>query len=694
MLMTVKISPPNAIQTRLERRDAAHHHGVPRAEVSRRFDRLILTGTDKWSSPALGCLRDGIFLKEVIAAKNYTLKPRVVLPEDYNTFPSTIYTMVEAAWLRLHLVVAVIGSSYYTSAFQQQLFLPSWNRAYLHADAPIARYLLELLRPVCANDDVYQLKFMRHHEDPQANDILSSVLTGLDELACGHQVTVEDDKLERFMTSKKYFIIFANNSPHSFQSFHTFFKWKVHRFGTARFIVVVFLLHQNVNAFGMFQFEQYARPFNILLLFYDLRGMFDCISLEPFMQAVILHQPDRPSFGSLEQLFRRQYRDLRGYELTVYFTRGDQSLRMLPTNRYWYFIDVLSRRINARYHIHTDDLHNWREHQPMDFGIVYDTFQSHPIRRISLKQFSYHCILSPRSKRIPFIRLLVDPFQWTVWLALLLASELTSLFLQRYGYLARRTFFTINFDIFQTFINGPPRSETDTTAGNCALTSYIYATLILVTVYQSVLTARLSQTLFYPEFRTVDEVNRSGLPIYVSEYVQKISALRFSNEIELTYGERTGDEPTRYHVVLPCDVAERWSRALWDAVHLVPERLAPFQDTFVLFYYSPFDELLDFHWTGFIEGDLFRYWNTRNWFRHDDGLPQMSQRWQRSEKDEERAFRVHDLLICWTILAVEVRPPSQKGSPVVVEFSIFVVDINSINVEDMDFRYRKQLSKQ
>uniref|UniRef100_A0A336KTF2 CSON013788 protein n=1 Tax=Culicoides sonorensis TaxID=179676 RepID=A0A336KTF2_CULSO len=34
----------------------------------------------------------------------------------------------------------------------------------------------------------------------------------------------------------------------------------------------------------------------------------------------------------------------------------------------------------------------------------------------------------------------------------------------------------------------------------------------------------------------------------------------------------------------------------------------------------------------------------------------------------------------------EVRPPSPKGTPVTVEFSIFVVDINSINVEDMDFR--------
>uniref|UniRef100_A0A6P4F9Z9 Glycine receptor subunit alpha-2 isoform X1 n=1 Tax=Drosophila rhopaloa TaxID=1041015 RepID=A0A6P4F9Z9_DRORH len=34
----------------------------------------------------------------------------------------------------------------------------------------------------------------------------------------------------------------------------------------------------------------------------------------------------------------------------------------------------------------------------------------------------------------------------------------------------------------------------------------------------------------------------------------------------------------------------------------------------------------------------------------------------------------------------EIRPPSKKGSPVVVDFSIFVVDINSINVEDMDFR--------
>ncbi|XP_045492202.1 glycine receptor subunit alpha-1 isoform X1 [Colias croceus] len=34
----------------------------------------------------------------------------------------------------------------------------------------------------------------------------------------------------------------------------------------------------------------------------------------------------------------------------------------------------------------------------------------------------------------------------------------------------------------------------------------------------------------------------------------------------------------------------------------------------------------------------------------------------------------------------EMRPPSRKGTPVTVEFSIYVVDVNSINVEDMDFR--------
>lgn len=34
----------------------------------------------------------------------------------------------------------------------------------------------------------------------------------------------------------------------------------------------------------------------------------------------------------------------------------------------------------------------------------------------------------------------------------------------------------------------------------------------------------------------------------------------------------------------------------------------------------------------------------------------------------------------------EVRPPSRNRSPVNVKFSLFVVDINSINVEDMDFR--------
>ncbi|XP_015588294.1 glycine receptor subunit alphaZ1 [Cephus cinctus] len=36
--------------------------------------------------------------------------------------------------------------------------------------------------------------------------------------------------------------------------------------------------------------------------------------------------------------------------------------------------------------------------------------------------------------------------------------------------------------------------------------------------------------------------------------------------------------------------------------------------------------------------------------------------------------------------AKEIRPPSKKGTPVVVDFNVYVVDINSINVEDMDFR--------
>ena len=38
------------------------------------------------------------------------------------------------------------------------------------------------------------------------------------------------------------------------------------------------------------------------------------------------------------------------------------------------------------------------------------------------------------------------------------------------------------------------------------------------------------------------------------------------------------------------------------------------------------------------------------------------------------------------LLISEIRPPSPKGEPVTVDFSIYIVDINSINVEDMDFR--------
>ncbi|KAF7997144.1 hypothetical protein HCN44_005421 [Aphidius gifuensis] len=35
---------------------------------------------------------------------------------------------------------------------------------------------------------------------------------------------------------------------------------------------------------------------------------------------------------------------------------------------------------------------------------------------------------------------------------------------------------------------------------------------------------------------------------------------------------------------------------------------------------------------------------------------------------------------------LKIRPSLSRGKPVVVDFTLFVVDINSINVEDMDFR--------
>ena len=43
---------------------------------------------------------------------------------------------------------------------------------------------------------------------------------------------------------------------------------------------------------------------------------------------------------------------------------------------------------------------------------------------------------------------------------------------------------------------------------------------------------------------------------------------------------------------------------------------------------------------------------------------------------------------------LEVRPPTLRNSPIEVEFSMRVVDINSINVEDMDFRIDMFLSQE
>lgn len=55
------------------------------------------------------------------------------------------------------------------------------------------------------------------------------------------------------------------------------------------------------------------------------------------------------------------------------------------------------------------------------------------------------------------------------------------------------------------------------------------------------------------------------------------------------------------------------------------------------------------------------------------------------------AVRAHNITAKSTFsslikVPIEKRPPSVNHNPVTIEFSIFVVDINSINVEDMDFR--------
>lgn len=44
------------------------------------------------------------------------------------------------------------------------------------------------------------------------------------------------------------------------------------------------------------------------------------------------------------------------------------------------------------------------------------------------------------------------------------------------------------------------------------------------------------------------------------------------------------------------------------------------------------------------------------------------------------------VFICFSLLFIEIRPALPNGGPVVVDFNVFIVDINSINVEDMDFR--------
>ncbi|XP_046748427.1 glycine receptor subunit alpha-4 isoform X1 [Diprion similis] len=54
--------------------------------------------------------------------------------------------------------------------------------------------------------------------------------------------------------------------------------------------------------------------------------------------------------------------------------------------------------------------------------------------------------------------------------------------------------------------------------------------------------------------------------------------------------------------------------------------------------------------------------------------------------DAKKNYSIRPRVVLPEHYVKEIRPPSKKGTPVIVDFNVHVVDINSINVEDMDFR--------
>jgi hypothetical protein len=163
-------------------------------------------------------------------------------------------------------------------------------------------------------------------------------------------------------------------------------------------------------------------------------------------------------------------------------------------------------------------------------------------------------ILVQKSKRVPQFRNLFLPFPTCLWRALICATVLTTTcwyFIRKYGKDSVKKM-TVNvsineafFDVFRSFISGTLNTVPTSIVGRVFILTWILLGIIITSAFQGSLTSYIAVPKYLPEINTLQQLDKSGLGIFVSPVIESYLTLDKDDKIMVNLWRKF--KPKRHH---------------------------------------------------------------------------------------------------------------------------------------------------
>lgn len=268
----------------------------------------------------------------------------------------------------------------------------------------------------------------------------------------------------------------------------------------------------------------------------------------------------------------------------------------------------------------------------------------------SLKRTEYAiCYLVPLKSKRPLEYVLIFPFDQLTWFLLALVVLLTMVLLWTYPG-SSRDLIEIIFELVQSVLSSP-NLHIGSSFERKILQMFMFAVLIFVSTYLSLITAFIATPFYYNEYETVDQINNTCN--VALGFVQDTYKFDFNHEVDF-FKAVQNDVPVC--IPVSCRITHRTQKIypMGKVTFFLSQARSHQQPLLGVVANLAITQLVQFIASTFVEGDLY----------HFDENGKLSEK-DESIADQLKPFGLNDLRIVWSLTI--------KGW--ILSVSIFVLEL-------------------